>query len=74
MPLTQANIHLIETVVAFALIVLLNIFLKKRGILNGSDTPTFTRLLTQVVLPVFIFFQLLRYPPASDIACHSNQE
>jgi prevent-host-death family protein len=63
MPLTQANIHLIETVVAFALIVLLNIFLKKRGILNGSDTPIFTRLLTQVVLPVFIFFQLLRYPP-----------
>ena len=63
MPLTQANIHLIETVVAFALIVLLNIFLKKKQILNGSDTPVFTRLLTQVVLPVFIFFQLLRYPP-----------
>ena len=63
MPLTQANIHLIETVVAFSLIVLLNIFLKKKGILNGSDTPVFTRLLTQVVLPVFIFFQLLRYPP-----------
>ena len=63
MPLTQANIHLTETVVAFALIVLLNVFLKKRGILNGSDTPIFTRLLTQVVLPVFIFFQLFRYPP-----------
>jgi malate permease and related proteins len=63
MPLTLANIHLIETVVAFTLIVLLNIFLKKKGILNSSDTPIFTRLLIQVVLPVFIFFQLLRYPP-----------
>src|ERR1019366_77446 len=63
MPLTQANIHLTETLVAFALIVLLNVFLKRKGILLDSDTPTFTRLLTQVVLPVFIFFQLFRYPP-----------
>jgi predicted permease len=63
--MTQANIHIIETVVAFALVVLLTIFLKKKEILKGSDTPTFTRLLTEVVLPVVIFFQFLRYPPAA---------
>ncbi len=63
--MSQANIHLIETVVAFALVVLLCIFLKKEEILKDGDTPTFTSLLTQVVLPVFIFFQLLRYPPGT---------
>ena len=63
--MTQANIHIIETVVAFALVVLLTIFLKKKEILKASDTPTFTRLLTEVVLPVVIFFQFLRYPPAA---------
>ena len=63
--MTQANIHIIETVVAFALVVLLNVFLKKQEILKGSDTPTFTKLLTEVVLPVVIFFQFLRYPPSA---------
>ena len=63
--MTQANIHIIETVVAFTLIVLLSVLLKKKGVLKESDTPTFTKLLTLVVLPVVIFFQFLRYPPAS---------
>ena len=40
------NIHIIETVIAFTLIVLLNVVLKKRGVLKESDTPTFTKLLT----------------------------
>jgi len=62
--MTQANIHIIETVVAFSLIVLLNVFLKKKAVLKESDTPTFTKLLTLVVLPVVIFFQFLRHPPA----------
>lgn len=63
--MTQANIHIIETVIAFALIVLLNYVLKKKGVLKDNDTPTFTKLLTLVVLPVVIFFQFLRYPPAA---------
>lgn len=63
--MTQANIHIVETVVAFTLVVLLNVLLKKKGFLKETDTPTFTRLLTDVVLPVVIFFQFLRYPPAA---------
>jgi predicted permease len=62
--MTQANIHIIETVLAFALVVVLSILLKRKGVVKGTDVPVFARLMIQVVLPVVIFFQFLRYPPA----------
>jgi predicted permease len=63
--MNQASVHIIETVLAFAMIVVLNIFLKKKGFLKGSDVSIFAKLLTQVVLPAVIFFQFLRNPPAA---------
>ncbi len=62
--MNQASIHIIETVLAFAMVVILNIFLKKKGVLHGGDVGVFAKLLTQVVLPAVIFFQFLRNPPA----------
>lgn len=63
--MNQASIHIIETVLAFAMVVLLNILLKERGILKGSDVGIFAKLLTQVVLPAVIFLQFLRNPPSA---------
>lgn len=63
--MTQANIHIIETVLAFALVVVLSVSLKRKEVVKGTDVPVFTRLLTQAVLPAVIFFQFLRYPPAA---------
>lgn len=63
--MNQASIHVIETVLAFSLVVLLSVFLKKRQVVTGADAGTFARLLTQVVLPAVIFFQFLKNPPAA---------
>jgi malate permease and related proteins len=63
--MNQASIHIIETVLAFAMVVLLNVFLKKKGVLRAEDVGVFAKLLTQVVLPAVIFFQFLRNPPAA---------
>jgi malate permease and related proteins len=63
--MNQASIHIIETVLAFAMVVLLNVFLKRKGVLRAEDVGVFAKLLTQVVLPAVIFFQFLRNPPAA---------
>jgi len=63
--MNQVSIHIIETVLAFALVVLLTIFLKKKGVLRADDVGIFAKLLTQVVLPAVIFFQFLKNPPAA---------
>jgi len=61
--LNQASIHIIETVLAFAMVVLLSVLLKKKEVVKGSDVGVFAKLLTQVVLPAVIFFQFLKNPP-----------
>jgi hypothetical protein len=63
--MSETNIHMIATVLAFVVILLLTAFLRKRRILNEENAPMFARLLTQVVLPVVIFFRFLRYPPVA---------
>ena len=63
--MNQVSIHIIETVLAFALVVLLTVFLKKKGVLRADDVGIFAKLLTQVVLPAVIFFQFLKNPPAA---------
>ena len=63
--MNQADIHIIETIVAFALVVGLAIFLKREKIVKKEDAPLFARLMTTVVLPGVIFFQFLRHPPAA---------
>jgi hypothetical protein len=62
--MNQASIHIVESVLAFALVVLLNILLKKKGVLRADEVGVFAKLLTQVVLPAVIFFQFLKNPPA----------
>ena len=63
--MTPPSIHIIETVVAFAMVVVLSILLKKKEVVKGSDVSVFAKLLTQVVLPAVIFFQFLKNPPAA---------
>jgi predicted permease len=63
--MNQASIHIIETVLAFSMVVVLSIFLKKKEIVRGGDVGIFAKLLTQVVLPAVIFFQFLKNPPAA---------
>ncbi|MDO9532865.1 MAG: AEC family transporter [Deltaproteobacteria bacterium] len=53
-----------QTVLAFAAVVLLCVFLKYRGIIKAEHGPLFARLLTQVVLPVVIFSKLATHPIA----------
>jgi malate permease and related proteins len=62
--MNQAGIHIIITITAFALLVGLAIFLKREGIVRKEDVPLFARLMTVVVLPGVIFFQLITHPPA----------
>ena len=53
-----------QTVLAFAAVVLLCLFLKHRSIIKAEHGPLFARLLTQVVLPVVIFSKLATHPIA----------
>lgn len=58
----EANIHVIETVLAFTAMVGVALLLKRLGILREQDSTLFARLLTQAVLPAVIFSQLVRNP------------
>lgn len=59
---TTADLHVVETVLAFAFVVALCVVLKKRSIIREEDSPLFARLLTQVALPAVIFYQLSTHP------------
>lgn len=61
MPSTT-DLHVVETVLAFASVVALCLVLKRRGIIHEADSPLFARLLTQVALPAVIFYQLSLQP------------
>lgn len=62
--MNQANVHIIETILAFALVVGLAVLLKKEKVVSKADVPVMAKLMTLVVLPGVIFFQFLRHPPA----------
>ncbi|MFZ4792401.1 MAG: AEC family transporter [Candidatus Competibacteraceae bacterium] len=56
-----------ETVVAFALMVIGAYLMKRKGVFKQEDGALFAELLTQVVLPATIFYQLWKHPLSSAI-------
>ena len=58
MEMPNVGLHVAETVVAFALLVMGVYLLKRRGVLKQEDGALFAKLLTQAVLPATIFYQL----------------
>jgi hypothetical protein len=58
MEMSVVGLHVAETVVAFALLVLMAYLLKAKGVLKQADSVLFGKLLTQAVLPATIFYQL----------------
>jgi len=57
-------LQVFQTVLAFASVVLLCVFLKHRFIIKAEHGPLFARLLTQVALPLVIFTKLAAHPIA----------
>ena len=57
-----ANLQVFETVFAFTILVLFCLLLRKISVIKPEDGKVFTKLLTQVVLPAVIFFQLSATP------------
>jgi hypothetical protein len=57
-------LQVFQTVLAFASVVLLCVFLKYRGIIKAEHSPLFAQLLIQVALPVVIFSKLATQPIA----------
>lgn len=66
--MSQIGMHVSETVLAFALLVIMTYALKKKGILKEEDSGIFARLLTNAVLPTTIFYQLKTYPLSGDLS------
>jgi len=62
----SVTIHVVETVIAFSLIVVVTIILKKFNIVKKEDSQTFSKLLTQVVLPAVIFSKLSTHQVKED--------
>ena len=56
--MSLVGLHVAETVVAFALLVLASYYLKAIRVLKQEDSALFGRLLTQAVLPATILYQL----------------
>lgn len=56
------SIRVTETIIAFALVVLLVILLKKRKIVSATDLKSYSRLMTVAILPAVIFLLLSRNP------------
>ncbi len=59
--MSMVGLHVVETVIAFTLLVMAAYLLKRKGVLKQEDSPLFARLLTQAVLPATIFYQLLTH-------------
>jgi predicted permease len=57
-------LQVFQTVLAFASVVLLCMFLKNRSIIKAEHGHLFAQLLTEVVLPVVIFSKLATHPIA----------
>lgn len=60
-----ANIQVFESVVAFSLVVVSCMIMKRKSIVKEEDATLCARLLTQAALPAFIFFQLSTHPVSS---------
>ena len=60
----SANLQVLQTVVAFSVVVLVVILLKRLAVVRQEDGLVFSRLLIQAVLPAMIFFQLAARPIA----------
>ena len=58
----NTNLHVTETIIAFALVVLMVVILKRRGIISQGDLQSYSRLMTTAILPAVIFLQLSRTP------------
>jgi predicted permease len=56
------TLHVTETVFAFALVVLLVVFLKKKNIVSVGDLKSYSKLMTTAILPAVIFLQLSQNP------------
>jgi predicted permease len=56
------TLHVTETILAFALVVLLVVFLKKKNIVSTGDLKSYSRLMTTAILPAVIFLQLSQNP------------
>ena len=56
------TLHVTETILAFALIVLLVVLLKKKNIVSVGDIKSYTRLMTTAIMPAVIFLQLSTNP------------
>lgn len=62
----NVKIQVLETVLAFTIVVLLGLLLRKLAVITQEDNKVFTRLLTKVVLPAAIFLQLSAMPVRSN--------
>lgn len=60
------KIQVLETVLAFTIVVLLGLLLRKFSVIAHEDKKVFTKLLTNVVLPAAIFLQLSGMPVRSS--------
>jgi len=52
------KLKVVETIIAFSLLVFLVVWLKKRGILRKEEGAGYAKLLTEIILPAVIFLQL----------------
>ena len=57
-----ASLQVFESVLAFSLVVVSCIIMKRKSIVQEEDAALCARLLTQAALPAFIFFQLSTHP------------
>jgi len=60
-----ANLQVDEAVLAFTLVVIAGVTLKRLGVLREEDSSLFAKLLTKAVLPCVIFRQLVTHPASS---------
>jgi len=60
--MNTATFQVFQTVLAFALVVLLCMLLKRLSIVKQEDGPVFAGLLTQAALPLVIFTKLATHP------------
>lgn len=54
----SVNLQVTETIFAFTIGVMIGVLLRKFSIISETDGKTFTKLLTNVILPAVIFLQL----------------
>lgn len=56
------TLRVTETVIAFALVIVLVVLLKRKKVVSESDLPSLSALMTKAILPAVIFLQLSMNP------------